>query len=175
VCFDNLLEGIPPINDWFVLSGLGQFREKPQILGSHSSASILRRNWVTDGAVTHARAVARAACSRLESAAMSEKAPRPPRVYDEFSETFPKVRNAWDLLGDAAAEGPLDDRTARLVKLGIAIGAMREGAVHSSARKARALGIATDELNQVVALSASIIGMPSAVAVWTWLRDTEAK
>lgn len=101
--------------------------------------------------------------------------PKPPRVYDQFSETFPKLRDAWDRMGDAAKDGPLDDRAARLIKLGIAIGAMREGAVHSSARKARALGVTTEELNQVVALSASIIGMPSAVAVWTWLRDAEAK
>ena len=107
---------------------------------------------------------------------MSEnKLPKPPRTYDEFSETFPTLRKAWDLMGDAAKEGPLDPRAARLIKLGVAIGAMREGAVHSSARKARALGATNEELNQVVALAASVIGMPSAVAVWTWLRDSEAK
>jgi alkylhydroperoxidase/carboxymuconolactone decarboxylase family protein YurZ len=98
--------------------------------------------------------------------------PKPPRTFDEFSETFPSLRKAWDILGDAAKDGPLDDRTVRLVKLGVAIGAMREGAVHSSARKAIALGISTEELNQVVALASSIIGMPSSVAVWTWLRDS---
>lgn len=103
------------------------------------------------------------------------KLPKPPRTYDEFSETFPALRKAWDLLGDAAKDGPLDDRTARLVKLGVAIGAMREGAVHSSARKAKALDITSDELNQVVAIASSIIGMPSAVAVWTWLRDPSTK
>ena len=106
---------------------------------------------------------------------MKTKLSKPPRTFDEFSETFPTLRKAWDLLGDAAAEGPLDDRTARLVKLGVAIGAMREGAVHSSARKARALGVTAEEMNQVVALASSIIGMPSSVAVWTWLRDPAAK
>jgi 4-carboxymuconolactone decarboxylase len=98
---------------------------------------------------------------------------RPPKTYDEFSDTFPKLRQAWDLLGDAAKDGPLDEKTQRLIKLGIAIGAMREGAVHSSARKARALGIGDDELHQVVALAASIIGLPSTVAVWTWVRDVK--
>jgi hypothetical protein len=29
-------------------------------------------------------------------------------------------------------EGPLDAKTARLVKLAVAVGAMREGAVHAS-------------------------------------------
>ena len=106
---------------------------------------------------------------------MKKKLPKPPRAFDQFSENFPTLRKAWDLLGDSAKEGPLDDRTARLVKLGVAIGAMREGAVHSSARKALALGITPKELDQVVALASSIIGMPSTVAVWTWLRDSAAK
>jgi len=106
---------------------------------------------------------------------MKKKPPKAPRAFDEFSDTFPTLRKAWDLLGEGAKEGPLDERTARLVKLGVAIGAMREGAVHSSARKAVALGVTMKELNQVVALASSIIGMPSSVAVWTWLRDSAAK
>ena len=106
---------------------------------------------------------------------MREKLPKPPRAYEEFSTTFPALRTAWDALGDAASDGPLDARTARLIKLGVAIGAMREGAVHSSARKAAALGVTPEELNQVVAIAASIIGLPSSVAVWTWLRDSESK
>lgn len=106
---------------------------------------------------------------------MSEKLPKPPRTFDEFSATFPRLREAWDLLGEAAKDGPLDPHAARLVKLGIAIGAMREGAVHSAARKARAVGATSEEMNQVVALASSVIGMPSAVAVWTWIRDSEAK
>lgn len=105
---------------------------------------------------------------------MSEKLPKPPRAFEEFSERFPSLRRAWDALGDAAKEGPLDARTARLIKLGVAIGAMREGAVHSSVRKALAEGVTREELDQVIAIAASIIGMPSSVAVWTWLRD-EAK
>lgn len=106
---------------------------------------------------------------------MPKKLSKPPRTFQDFSKTFPKLRKAWDLLGDAAKDGPLDDRTARLVKLGVAIGAMREGAVHSSARKAIALGATKEELHQIVALAASIIGMPSAVAVWTWLQDPSSK
>lgn len=101
--------------------------------------------------------------------------PKPPKAYDEFGETFPLIRQAWDLLGEAAKDGPLDEKTARLVKLGVAIGAMREGAVHSSVRKARALGASPEELDQVVAIAASIIGMPSAVAAWTWIKDRSSK
>jgi 4-carboxymuconolactone decarboxylase len=105
---------------------------------------------------------------------MSNELPKPPKTYVEFSKAFPQLRQAWDLLGDAAKDGPLDERAARLVKLGVAIGAMREGAVHSGARKAKAAGASAEELDQVVAIAASIIGLPSAVAVWTWLRDADS-
>ena len=104
-----------------------------------------------------------------------KKFSKPPKTFDEFSEAFPAIRKAWDLLGDAAAEGPLDDKSARLVKLGIAIGNMREGGVHSAARKAIAAGATQAELQQVVALASSVIGMSSTVAVWTWVRDIDKK
>jgi alkylhydroperoxidase/carboxymuconolactone decarboxylase family protein YurZ len=43
--------------------------------------------------------------------------------------------------------------------------------VHSSVRKALAAGIAVEEIEQVVALAASTLGMPSTVAVFTWVHD----
>ena len=97
--------------------------------------------------------------------------PKPPDAYLDFTQRFPKLGKAWEQLGDAGREGPLDDKTARLVKLGIAIGCLREGAVHSAARKALAAGAKREELEQVIALAASTIGLPSAVAVYTWILD----
>jgi alkylhydroperoxidase/carboxymuconolactone decarboxylase family protein YurZ len=55
----------------------------------------------------------------------------------------------------------------------VAIGAMREGSVHASARKALAAGITREEMDQVVALAAGTLGMPSTVAVWSWIREVE--
>jgi alkylhydroperoxidase/carboxymuconolactone decarboxylase family protein YurZ len=52
---------------------------------------------------------------------------------------------------------------------------MREGAVHASVRKAVALGITREELEQVVALAAGTIGLPSTVAVWSWLDETKTR
>ena len=97
--------------------------------------------------------------------------PPPPKTYQRFSKNFPLLEQAWETMGKAGQEGPLDKRTARLVKLGVAIGAMREGAVHASVRKAQALGISEEEIDQVIALAASLLGMPSTVAVFTWTRD----
>jgi len=97
--------------------------------------------------------------------------PDPPRTYDEFNETFPDLGEAWQKLGLAGKKGPLDQKTARLVKLAVAIGAQQEGAVHASVRKALAMGISPEELRQVVALSAGTMGLPRTVAAWTWVRD----
>jgi alkylhydroperoxidase/carboxymuconolactone decarboxylase family protein YurZ len=99
------------------------------------------------------------------------KSPKPPKTYEVFVRRYPKLAEAWETISDAGRDGPLDSKTTRLLKLAIAIGAMREGAVHSSVRKALAGGIPVEEIEQVVALAASTLGMPSTVAVFTWVHD----
>lgn len=101
---------------------------------------------------------------------MSEM-PKPPETYRRFSEAHPKLRKAWDLMGEAGREGPLDEKICRLIKLAVAMSVMSEGAVHSNVRKALATGISRDEIRQVVALACSSLGVPSTVAVWTWIED----
>ena len=105
---------------------------------------------------------------------MSTKLPKPPKAYELFRERYPKLGEAWDTIAEAGEAGPLDARVARLVKLGIAIGAMREGAVHSAVRKALAAGANESEIRQVVALAAGTLGMPSAVAIDDWV-DAEIR
>jgi 4-carboxymuconolactone decarboxylase len=97
--------------------------------------------------------------------------PKPPSTHTEFVECYPELGRAWELIAEGGKNGPLDDDTARLVKLGVAIGAMREGSVHASVRKATAQGIAPEAIEQVVALSAGAVGLPAVVAAWTWVRD----
>ena len=101
--------------------------------------------------------------------------PIPPPTYEAFVKRYPKLGRAWELMAEAGSEGPLDERTARLVKLATAIGALRQGAVHSNVRKALSLGISRREVEQVVALSASTLGLPAAVAVFTWVGDVMGK
>jgi 4-carboxymuconolactone decarboxylase len=101
---------------------------------------------------------------------MSEPS-RPPAAHQRFVRRFPNIGRAWDLVNEQGAQGPLDAKTQRLLKLAIAIGALREGAVHSGVRKARDAGASLAEMEQVVALAATTIGFPSAVAVWSWVRE----
>ena len=97
--------------------------------------------------------------------------PRPPATYERFIERYPKLGTAWTAIGDAGSEGPLDEASCRLIKLAIAIGAMRTGAVHSSVRKALGMGISLEEIEQVVALAAGTLGLPSTVAAYCWVQD----
>ena len=102
---------------------------------------------------------------------MAIKRSKPPAVHRQFVRRYPGIGQAWDLVNQQGAAGPLDARAQRLVKLAIAVGAMREGAVDSAVRKARDAGVGLAEMEQVVALAASTIGFPASVAVWSWIRD----
>ncbi len=97
--------------------------------------------------------------------------PPPPSAYNQFVDRYPDLERAWESMAKAGTDGPLDARTQRLIKLAIAVGAMREGAVHASARKGVAMGIEASEMEQVVALAASTLGMPSTVAAFSWVQD----
>ena len=99
----------------------------------------------------------------------------PPKKYRDFIERFPKLGEAWEAIHAAEAEGPLDGRTARLVKLAVAIGALKEGAVHAAARKALKAGATAEEMHQVVVLATATLGMPSTVAAYCWVQDVLEK
>ncbi len=104
------------------------------------------------------------------------KRPAPPKAFVEFSRRFPGIAQAWSLLGEAGEAGPIPEKAARLIKLGISIASRSEGATHSATRKALAAGATPEEILQVVALAASNIGLPQTVAAFTWVTETiEAK
>lgn len=88
-----------------------------------------------------------------------------------FTRRYPKIGEAWDLLGEAGNTGPLDPKTARLVKLGIHIATRSEGGTHAAVRKALMAGARPEEIYQVVALAAGAMGLPSAVAAFTWVEE----
>ncbi len=98
-----------------------------------------------------------------------------PDVYRHFEEAFPKVHAAHQELARACYEGgPLDGRSARLVKLGISLGAQAEGAVRSHARRALAEGVSPEEVRQVVLLALTTIGFPHTVAGLGWIEEVTA-
>ena len=95
-----------------------------------------------------------------------------PKQFKEFTEKYPEVAKAYEELGSAVHKaGDIDEKTRALVKLGIAVGARYEGAVHSHTRKALEAGAAKEEIRQVVLLSLPTIGQPSMMAAMTWVDD----
>jgi len=100
---------------------------------------------------------------------------KPPRAYQDFVKRFPKVGLAWDNLHDAERDGPLDEKTRRLVKLAVAVGAKQQGAVSSGVRKGLREGLTPAEMEQVAVCAASTIGLPAAVAAYGWILDAIAK
>lgn len=99
---------------------------------------------------------------------MSDK----PKAHNNFMNEFPSVAVAYEQLGMAVHEaGPLDDKSRQLVKLALAIGARYEGAVHAHTRLGQEAGLSEAEIKHVLALAVTTLGMPTAVAAYTWVND----
>ncbi|WP_270887980.1 carboxymuconolactone decarboxylase family protein [Pedococcus sp. 5OH_020] len=82
-----------------------------------------------------------------------------PEIYVEFQERFADVAKAQGALARVIREQtPFDDRTDRLVKLALAVGAQSPGAVRSNVRKALDQGVTVEELR----------------APWPWRRSRPA-
>ncbi len=96
----------------------------------------------------------------------------PPSGAGKLAANFPEVWQAYEMLGEVAANsGPLDQRTRRLIKMALSIGANSEGAVHSHARQAIEEGITPAELRQVAILAITTLGFPDAMAAMSWVND----
>jgi 4-carboxymuconolactone decarboxylase len=95
-----------------------------------------------------------------------------PEPYLAFRARFEAVADANDALGRTLQQaGPLDERTQRLIKLGIAIGAQAEGAVRSSVRNALDMGVSGEELRHVAVLAVTTAGFPTAIAGLAWVDE----
>jgi alkylhydroperoxidase/carboxymuconolactone decarboxylase family protein YurZ len=95
-----------------------------------------------------------------------------PGWYETQRRRHGGVIAAYEELGRACrAAGPLDGRTAALVKLGIAVGARLEGAVHSHVRRSVEAGASLDDCRHVVLLATTTIGFPAMMAALSWVED----
>ena len=95
-----------------------------------------------------------------------------PDVYKGFQQQFPEIAKAYDELAVRCHDwGPLDEKTRRLIKLGIAIGLSSEGGVRSHARRALAEGITTDELRHAVLMAFTTTGFPTMIAAMKWVDE----
>jgi AhpD family alkylhydroperoxidase len=95
-----------------------------------------------------------------------------PEPFMDFKENYPEIWQAYDQLGAAVhGGGPLDEKTRGLIKLALAVGAQREGAVHAHVRKLLDAGVTSDEIRHVVLLAIPTLGFPASMAALTWVDD----
>jgi alkylhydroperoxidase/carboxymuconolactone decarboxylase family protein YurZ len=99
-----------------------------------------------------------------------------PDVYKEFQQRFPQIAKSYDELAIKCHNwGPLDEKTRRMVKLGIAIGLNSEGGVKSHARRALEMGVSPDELRHTVLLAFTTAGFPTMIAAMKWIEEAIGK
>jgi 4-carboxymuconolactone decarboxylase len=99
-----------------------------------------------------------------------------PGAYREFAAAYPRITRAYEELGDATlSEGPLDRKTAELVKIGIAVGARIEGAAHAHVRRALEAGATADEVRHAIRLALTTVGFPTMMAALGWATDILSK
>lgn len=99
-----------------------------------------------------------------------------PTIYKDFTKQFPKLAKTYNTLAeDCYKAGPLEAKTARLVKLGIAIGLHSEGGVKSHARRALAEGVSPDEIRHAVLMAMTTAGFPYMIASLKWVDEVIAK
>ena len=95
-----------------------------------------------------------------------------PSRFLKFKDDYPDMFSAYECLGESATEaGPLDPKQIALIKIGIALGAKLEGAVHSHCRKALGIGLKTEEIRHAVLLAVTTLGFPSMMAGLSWVDD----
>jgi 4-carboxymuconolactone decarboxylase len=99
-----------------------------------------------------------------------------PNIYKDFIMQYPDINKAYDMLANSCHKaGPLDKKTRRLIKLGIAIGLNSEGGIRSHARRALEEGISPDELRHVVLMGFTTAGFPAMIAAYKWVEEVIAK
>lgn len=95
-----------------------------------------------------------------------------PEPYLRFQKKYPDIFNAYATLGATIhSESTLSERERALIKLGMAVGAQQEGALHAHVRKALDGGLTPDEIRQVVVLAIPSLGFPAMMAAMTWVDD----
>ena len=99
-----------------------------------------------------------------------------PDVYKKFQQQFPEIAKACDELALGCHRwGPLDEKTRRLIKLGITVGLNSEGGVRSHARRALEIGTSPDELRHTVLLAFTTAGFPTMIAAMKWVEEVITK
>jgi 4-carboxymuconolactone decarboxylase len=99
-----------------------------------------------------------------------------PDVYMDFIRRHPEIGRSYAALANGCHQaGPLDKKSRRLIKLGVAIGINSEGSVRSHTRRALEEGISQEEIRHVVVLAFTTVGFPYMIAAYKWVEEVLTK
>jgi 4-carboxymuconolactone decarboxylase len=92
-----------------------------------------------------------------------------PKGYRKFQEKYPQVYAAYETLGRTTAEnGPLEEKTRELIKLGMAAARGTESAVQSHVHRALEAGAKADEVEHALMLGINTLGFPTMMTALSW-------
>lgn len=95
-----------------------------------------------------------------------------PAPYIKFQERYPELAADFEALGRKCREmGPLPEREARLVKLGMAVATGSRGGIKSQARRGLEQGLTAAEVRHTALLALPTIGFPAMVAAMGWIDE----
>jgi alkylhydroperoxidase/carboxymuconolactone decarboxylase family protein YurZ len=96
--------------------------------------------------------------------------------YANLEKRYPAVAKSFDRLAeDCSGAGPLDAKTQRLVKLGVAIGIGSEGDIQNLTIQSLADGVMPDEIRHAVLLSVTTAGFPAMIASMQLVEEIISK
>ena len=99
---------------------------------------------------------------------LSEKLPG---TFKEFCRRFPELGRLHQETGQSlSSAGPLDARTAELVKVGMCVGAGLESALRSHIHRAMSHGASEAEVEHAIVLGMTTCGFPATARAWSWAR-----
>ncbi len=98
-----------------------------------------------------------------------------PGPYVRFKDEYPRVWQALDQLGAAAAaSGPLEHKVRELIKLGMAAANRARSAVYSHTHRALETGATPQEIEHAIVLGVSTMGFPNMMAALSWAKEAIA-
>lgn len=93
---------------------------------------------------------------------MKKATTRKPGTITDFEKSFPNVWKAYGWLRDSCDhEGPLDEKTRELIKIGIETALLRKGGLTAHVHRARRAGASKGEILQAILVATPLVGMPA--------------
>ncbi|MFC1866413.1 carboxymuconolactone decarboxylase family protein [Chloroflexota bacterium] len=96
--------------------------------------------------------------------------------YADFQNKYPQVAQEFGKLAQACHQaGPLDIKSRRLIKVGIAIGIGSEGDLQSHVIQALDEGVTPDEIRHAILQSITTAGFPKMIVAMRWAEEIIGK